>query len=450
MFREYDLRGLVSDDELNEQSVEIISRAYGTMLRKRDITDAVLGYDFRESSERFRDAFIRGLTATGVNVVDLGMILTPMVYSAQYHYQIRGGVMITGDHYPNHCNGFKLSLDYSHPFAPKEMKELYDLTVSGEVAEGNGMLRKESFFDAYKADLLKRINLAKPLKVVVNAGNGTAGPIAPAILRAAGCEVIELCTNPDWSFPEYFPDPSRPAMMEDTGRKVVEAGADIGLALDGDGDRLGVTDEKGNVIFPDQFLILLARQVLETNPGAKIIFDARSTQALPNDVEAHGGIPFMCATGYSHLKDKLRKEKAILGGGKSGHIFFGEPVYYGFEDGVFSALKLLDYLSRQNQTFSQIMSTIPQYVATPTLHVECPDEVKYQIVGKLTQEFKEGGHKVDATDGARVSFPGGWALVRASSSLPALTLDFGAKTQEDLEKIQKILQKKLAAIAPQG
>ncbi|MDP3998861.1 MAG: phosphomannomutase/phosphoglucomutase [bacterium] len=442
MFREYDLRGLVSDDELNEQSVEIIARAYGTMLRKRDIADAVLGYDFRECSERFHDVFIQGLISTGVNIIDLGMILTPMMYSAQYHFKTRGGVMITASHNPNGWSGFKLSLGFSHTLVPDEMKELYSLTVSEDFAKGDGTVRKESFFDDYKEDLLKRVKLARPLKVVVNTGNGTAGPIAPAILRAAGCEVTELYTNQDWSFPHYYPNPSLVEMMEDTGNKVVEMGADIGLAFDGDGDRLGVTDEKGNNIFPDQFLILLARQVLETNPEGKIIFDVKSTQALSDDILAHGGKPIMWLTGHSYIKAKLWEEKAPLGGEKSGHIFFGEPVYYGFDDGIFSTLKLLDYLSCQKQTFSQVMTTIPQYVTTPTLHVDCPDEAKYQIVEKLTQEFKDDGCEVNDINGARVSFPEGWGLVRASSNLPVLVLVFEAKTKEGVEKIKKLFRQK--------
>lgn len=443
MFREYDLRGRVSPDELNEKSVGVIAKAYGTMLRRRDIKDAVLGYDYRECSEKFRVAFIDGLTSTGVNVLDLGMILTPMMYAAQYYYKTRGGVMITASHNPNGWSGFKLSLYYSHTLVPEEMKELYNLTRSEVFSRGEGTVKKESFTQAYTDDLLKRVKISRPLKVVVNTGNGTAGPIVPPILRASGCEVVELYTNLDWSFPHYYPNPSLVEMMEDTGQKVLEVGADLGLAFDGDGDRLGVTDEKGENISPDKYLILLARQVLATNPGAKIIFDVKSTQAVKEDVEAHGGIPVMWITGHSYIKVKLGEEKAPLGGEKSGHIFFGPPVYYGFDDGVFTALKLLTFLSHQAQTFSQVMVTIPRYITTPTLHADCPDEVKYQVVEKLTQEFKDAGYEVNDINGARVSFPEGWGLVRASSNLPVLVLVFEAKTQEGLEKIQKIFREKM-------
>lgn len=442
MFREYDLRGRVSDNELNEGSVEIIAKAYGTMLRKRDISDAVLGYDYRECSERFSRAFIKGLTSTGVNIINLGMILSSMMYSAQYHFKTRGGVMITASHNPNDWSGFKLSLGFSHTLVPEEMKELQNLTISEDFSQGDGTVKTDSFLEAYTKDLLKRIKIVKPLKVVVNTGNGTAGPIIPEILRKAGCAVTELYTNLDWSFPHYYPNPSVMEMMEDTGKKVVEVAADIGLAFDGDGDRLGITNEKGENILPDLFLIILARQVLEAKKGAKIVFDVKCTQALEDDIKAHGGVPIMWITGHSYIKAKLWEEKAILGGEKSGHIFFGSPFYYGFDDGAFAALKILDYLSHQPQTFSQIMATIPQYVTTPTLHAACPDEVKYQIVEKLTKEFKDGGYEVNDINGARVKMEGGWGLVRASSNLPVLVLVFEAKTKEGVEKIQKIFREK--------
>lgn len=443
MFREYDLRGRVSDDELSDKAVEIIAKAYGTMLRKRNITEAVLGYDYRECSEKFSQIFIRGLSSTGVNVIDLGMILTPMMYSAQYHYKTKGGVVITASHNPNGWSGFKLSLGFSHTLVPEEMKELYELTASEDFSQGQGTFRKDSFIEAYTNDLLKRVKLEKPLKVVINAGNGTAGPIIPEIIKKAGCEVIELFTNLDWNFPRYYPNPSLVEMMEDTGKKVREVGADLGLAFDGDGDRLGVTNEKGEDVLPDKFLILLARQILESNPGAKIVFDVKCTQALPEEIESHGGKPVMWKTGHSYIKAKLWEIKAALGGEKSGHIFFGQPVYYGFDDGVFAALKLLDYLSRQNKAFSQVMSTIPQYVTTPTLNVDCADEVKYGIVDKLTEEFKDEGYEVNDINGARVKMEGGWGLVRASSNLPVLVLVFEGRTEAEMEKIKGIFREKM-------
>lgn len=442
MFREYDLRGRVSDEELNPKTVRIIAEAYGTMLGIRNIDQAVLGYDYREYSEKFRDAFVSGLTSTGVSVIDLGMILTPMMYQAQYYYKTKGGVIITASHNPNNWSGFKLALNYSHTLVPQEMRELYELTRVEKFSRGKGTVQKKSFDNAYKDDLLKRVKILRPLKVVLNTGNGTAGFIVPKILRDAGVEVFELLTNLDWSFPRYFPNPSLVEMMEDTGKEVKKVGADIGIALDGDGDRLGVTDEKGETIWPDRYMILLARQVMEKNPGAKIIFDVKCSQALEEEIANHGGKPIMWITGHSYIKAKLWEENAPLAGEMSGHIFYGKPLYYGFDDAVFAGLKLLEYLSSQNLTFSQIIAKTPYYVSSPTLHAPCPDEVKYEIVEKLTKEFKDEGYEVIDINGARVKFGDGWGLVRASSNLPVLVLRFEAKTKERLEEIIKVFKDK--------
>lgn len=444
MFREYDIRGRISPDELNEKSVEIIAKAHGTMLRKRRIKEAVVGHDYRPTSEKFKDVVLQGLTSTGVNCIDLGMILSPMMYSAQYHYKTKGGVIVTGSHNPNDWSGFKQATGFSHTLVPKEMKELYELTVSERFVKGEGEVRKEDFLDVYQADLLKRIKMRRSLKVVINTGNGTAGAIVPQILRKAGCKVIELYTNLDWNFPHYFPNPSLVSMMKDTGNKVKEAEADIGIALDGDGDRLGITDERGQTIWPDRYLIILSRQVLEKLPGAKIIFDVKCTQALEEDIKAHGGKPIMWITGHSYIKAKVAEEKAPLGGEMSGHIFFGKPDFYGFDDGVFAALRLLEYLSHQDKTVSQIIADTPHYESSPTIHVDCADEVKYQLVEKLTQEFKDEGYDVIDINGARVKFKDGWGLVRASSNLPVLVLRFEAQTKEELQKIMDLFKKKFS------
>jgi phosphomannomutase/phosphoglucomutase len=444
MFREYDLRGRVNDEQLNEYTIGIIAKAYGTMLRRENIDVAVVGHDYRESSEWITEAAIQGLVATGINVVSLGMVLTPMMYSAQYHYQAPGGVMVTASHNPIGWSGFKLALGYSKTLGPEEMKALYELTVSERFATGSGTVRSEDFLSDYTADLLKRVEIARPVRVVVNAGNGTPGPIVPGILRQAGCEVVELYCDLDWSFPRYFPNPALVEMMDDTGKEVVELGADIGFAVDGDGDRLGITDERGETVWPDRYLILLARQVLRDNPGAKIIFDVKCSQALPEDIEAHGGTPIMWKTGHSYIKQKMWEEKAPLAGEMSGHIFFGEPVYYGFDDAVFAALKLAEYVSHREEPLSSIISQTPYYVSTPALQVGCPDEVKYDVVDRLTKEFQEDGYDVIDINGARVNFGDGWGLVRASSNLPVLVMRFEAKTEARKEELMAIFRQKLA------
>ncbi|MCP4542321.1 MAG: phosphomannomutase/phosphoglucomutase [Chloroflexi bacterium] len=444
MFREYDLRGQVNDEQINERSIDIITKAYGTMLRKRDIDIAVIGHDYRKTSEWITQAAIKGLLSTGVNVINLGMVLTPMMYSAQYQYQSKGGVMVTASHNPIGWSGFKLALGQSYTLGPVEMEELYQLTVSEEFATGSGTVRTGDFLEDYLADMLKRVNITQPIRVVVNAGNGTPGPIVPLALRKAGCEVIDLYTDLDWDFPHYYPNPALVEMMEDTGKKVVEAKADIGFALDGDGDRLGVTNEHGEVVWPDRYLILLARQILEEHPGAKVIFDVKCSQALPEDIEAHGGTPIMWKTGHSYIKQKLWAEKAPLAGEMSGHIFFGPPDYYGFDDAVFTALKLAEFVSRRKEPMSALIDQTPYYISTPTFQVACADEIKYEVVDKLTQEFKDEGYDVIDINGARVNFEGGWGLVRASSNLPVLVMRFEAKTEERKEELVSLFREKFA------
>lgn len=444
MFREYDLRGQVNDEELNEYTVGIIARAYGTMLRRENMDVAVIGYDYRQSSERVTEVAIEGLVATGVNVINLGMILTPMMYLAQYHYQARGGVMVTASHNPIGWSGFKLALDYSKTLGPEEMNDLYALTVSEQFATGSGTVRSEDFMADYTADVLGRIEIARPIRVVVNSGNGTPGPIVPQILREAGCEVVELYCDLDWGFPHYYPNPALVEMMEDTGKKVVESGADIGFALDGDGDRLGVTNEQGQVVWPDRYLILLSRQVLEDHPGARIIFDVKCSQALPEDIKAYGGTPIMWKTGHSYIKQKLWEEKSPLAGEMSGHIFFGEPAYHGFDDAVFAALKLVECISHRKEPLSFLIAQTPYYISTPTLQASCADEVKYDVVDRLTREFQEDGYDVIDINGARVNFGDGWGLVRASSNLPVLVMRFEAKTEERKEELMALFREKFA------
>lgn len=443
MFREYDLRGQVNDSELNEKSMEIICRAYATMLHKRNIKKAVVGHDYRSYSEKLKNAAIKGLTQSGIDVIDLGMVLAPMVYASQYYYQCQGGVVITASHNPNGWSGVKQSLGYSHTLVPNEMKELYELTISEKFVNGKGNVVKKNCFNDYRSDLLKRIKINRPLKVVVNTGNGAAGPYIVPILKEAGLQVFELNTELDWNFPHYSPNPAKLEMMEDTGKHVVQKRADIGIAIDADGDRLGITDEKGQLIWPDRYLILLARQVLEKVPGSKIVFDVKCTQALEDDIKAHGGIPVMWITGHSYIKAKMKEVNAPLAGEMSGHIFIGKPIYYGFDDAVFVALKLLEYISEQKEPLSAVIAKTPYFVSSPTWQVNCADEVKYQIVDKLTKEFKDEGYEVIDINGARVKFKDGWGLVRASSNLPVLVLRFEAKTQDGLERIEKLFKEKL-------
>jgi phosphomannomutase / phosphoglucomutase len=444
MFREYDIRGREIETELSITSIAHIAKAYGTWLRQKDISVAVVGHDNRQSSESFYRAVIQALQEVGVNVVGIGMCLTPQLYWAQHYLQVQGGAMITASHNPAGWNGLKLARGLSHTLLTDELQEVLAIAQSGSLIEGAGTLVEQNIADVYLKDIVSRVVLARPLKVVVNTANETSSFFSPAIFRALGCEVVEHNTNPDSSYPNYVPNPANVAMMEDTGKVVTQVGADIGLAMDADGDRLGITDEQGNIIWPDRWFSLLARQQLRKHVGASIVFDVKCTEALVEDIVANGGVPVMWKTGHAYIEAKMQEVHAPIGGEESGHVYFADG-YYGFDDAHFAALKLLEYISEHQLTLSQIMQSVPKYITTPAMHAEVDDARKYKIVEALTQEFKHEGFRVVDINGARVYMHDGWGLVRATSNLPAIVLRFEAKTQEGLKQIQEYFRKKLAA-----
>ena len=442
MFREYDLRGKESRDELNESSMYFIGRGFGTYLRGLNITKAVVGRDGRNTSKSFQGMAIKGLMECGINVTDIGLVTTPMSYWAQYFLKTKGLLTVTASHNPAGWNGVKLGTNFSSTLLTQELQDLYNIIAEEKFASGKGDLEKKDISDQYMKDLISNATVSKKFKILVNTGNGTAGLYVPKLLRLANCEVIEHFTALDPTYPNYTPNTDGTAMMEDTGRQTVKNNCDLGFAFDGDGDRLGLVDEKGNIVWPDRYIILLSRLVLSSHPGAKIVFDVKVSEALPEDIKAHGGIPIMWKTGHSYIKAKLKEEKAALAGEMSGHIFFVDD-FYGFDDASFAALKLLEYLSRQSKPLSKIISQTPYYVSTPTIQVSTTDEEKYKVVAKLTQEFKDEGYRVIDINGARVYTDKGWGLVRASSNTPTLVLRFEAKTKEGLEKIKSVFKKKL-------
>jgi len=442
MFREYDIRGLETYDELNDLSMYFIGRGFGTYLKHLNITKAVVGCDARATSESFKKSTIKGLGECGINVIDIGTVTTPMSYWAQYFLKVKGLVCVTASHNPAGWNGVKLGTNLSSTLLSPELQDLYAIIVKEQFSSGQGNIQKKDIADTYIKDLISKATITKKFKILVNTGNGTAGLYIPKLLKLTGCEVVEHFTNIDPSYPNYTPNPDGTAMMEDTGRQTVKNNCDLGFAFDGDGDRLGVVDENGNIIWPDRYIILLSRLVLSKHKGAKIVFDVKVSEAVPEDIKAHGGIPIMWKTGHSYIKSKLAKERAAMAGEMSGHIFFVDD-FYGFDDAAFAALKLLEYLSLQKKPLSQIISTTPYYVSTPTIQVTTTDEKKYDIVSKLTKEFKDEGYKVVDINGARVYTNDGWGLVRASSNTPTLVLRFEAKTQENLEKIKQLFKSKL-------
>ncbi len=442
MFREYDIRGRVTDEELNATSAEWIGRGFGTFLARRGIDDMVVGYDCRFGSVEIKDGLVAGLRATGRNVIMVGMCLTPMMYWSQYRFEVRGGAMVTGSHNPKGWNGLKLAAGLSSTLVADEIRELYDLIAREDFERGRGDYSEVTIFDDYAVDLTSRVRVVRPLKVVIDTGNGTAGAFAPRVFRDAGLTVVEQFTELDPDFPNHEPDPARTDTVEALGKRVRAEGADLGLAFDGDGDRFGVVDEKGDVIWPDRYLILLSRQVLERAPGGKIVFDVKCSQALEDDIRAHGGKPIMWRTGHSHIKAKLQEEKAVLAGEMSGHVFFVEN-YYGFDDGIYAALRFVEYVSGRREPLSTIMAGTPSYLSTPAISVKCADEVKYGVVEKLVADLKRDFDRVIDINGARVVFDDGWGLVRASSNLPELVLRFEAKTPERLAEIKQTFRRYL-------
>ena len=449
MFREYDLRGRVNDEELNRRTVTLIGKGFGTYLQRRAISDVAVGFDSRSYSERIRDYLVEGLISTGCNVKDIGYALSPSLYFAQYFLECKGGVMITASHNPDGWTGFKLADGLSKTLLSDELQEVYSIIERDDYATGKG--KYEERHDANKAyiqDVSSKIKLAKPLKVIIDSGNGTAGAFAPEVFRKVGAKVGEIFCNLDTTFPYHFPNPSNQNSRRALSAVVPAVEADVGFCLDGDGDRLGVVDNNGDTIWSDKILILLARQILEKKPNATIIFDVKCTQGLEEDIREHGGNPFMWKTGHSYLKQKMHEFDAELAGEHSGHIFYKENRSY--DDAIFAALRLTEYLSNQNMSLSELMKTTPQYFASPNITAPCADEVKYQVVDQLVKAFKSEYNKVIDINGARVVFDDGWGLVRASSNLPELVLIFEGKTEERMIEIKEIFRKKISKFSEVG
>jgi phosphomannomutase/phosphoglucomutase len=441
MIREYDIRGLVSEDQLNKTSVFLIGKATASFLAKRKIKKVIVGYDSRQSSPWIKNRITQALIDSGFDIIDIGLSTVSMFYFAQYAFNCRGGIYVSGSHNPKQWNGFKIANDFSTTLLGEEMQEMYDLIVKEDFIKGKGKIVKANVDNQYLEDCLKNIIIRKKLKIVVDAGNATGGAFFPGFFRKAGVEVVELYCNLDPTFPNHDPNPSIPESKVKLAQTVKKTKADVGFAYDSDTDRLGVVDNLGRIIEADQYLALLAREVLRKKPETTIVYEVKCSQALDDDIRAHGGKPVMCKTGHSWVKAKMKEVNAELAGELSGHIFFKD--HYGFDDGFYASLKLLEYLSNTKNKFSQELDGLPKYFSTPTLHIKCPDIEKYRVVNELTKEFKKE-YKVIDINGARVMFNDGWGLVRASSNLPVLVLRFESRSKKGLHKIEEIFKEKLA------
>ena len=440
IFRAYDIRGIAETD-LNSQTVENIGRAYGTFMIREGKKLVSVGRDVRLSSGRIRDALVKGILSTGIDVIDVGVVPTPLVYFSIVHFKTHGSVMVTGSHNPIEFNGLKMNNGMLSLYGD-QIQTIRKLIENNDFENGKGNLSTEDIVGPYKAMLKERIRLGRPFKIVIDAGNATAGPIAPEVYEKMGCEVIRLYCEPDGHFPNHLPDPTVMKYIKDLRKTVTDNKADLGFGYDGDADRVGLIDEKGRVVFADQILALLSKEVLKNNPGEPIIFDVKCSQLVPEVVEQAGGKPMMWKTGHSLIKKRMHEVGAPLAGEMSGHIFFKDG-FFGFDDGIYVSFRLVQLLSRQNKKLSELVDQLPAFISTPEIRIACPDDKKFGVVDELIKEFKAEYDVIDI-DGARVLFGDGWGLVRVSNTQPILVLRFEAKTEERLKEIKNIFKDKLS------
>lgn len=434
IFREYDIRGVVEED-LDVSTVRAIGRAIGTALRVegRAATFAV-GRDMRPSSPAIRVSLIDGLRATGAQVSDVGIVPTPVLYFAAHHLKTDGAVMVTASHNPPEFNGFKISRGIES-LAGDEIRGLVDIIESRRFAEGNGRAVRVDILNVYREMLASKFSFERPLKAVVDGGNGTSGELAVQILESFGHRAVPLYCEPDGTFPNHHPDPSVPENLKDLIETVRKEGADLGIAFDGDGDRLGVVDERGEILWPDLMMIPFARDILARRPGAPIVFEVKCSMSLIRAIEEAGGRPVMWKAGHSLIKKKLKEENAPLAGEFSGHLFFADD-YFGYDDALYAALRLMELRARANAPLSSLLADVPRLCSSPEMKLGCPDDQKFGVVRGLRERL-EGKYPLVTLDGVRADFGDGWALVRASNTTPVLTLRFEAASPERLDEIRQ-------------
>lgn len=445
IFREYDIRGLVGKD-LTDATVELLGKGAGTYLARKGITTIALGRDVRLSSKGYRDAIIRGLVQTGLRVLDAGVVTTPMLYFSLYRKGVGGGIMITGSHNPPAYNGFKVAEGKSTIYGEK-IQEVRKIIERGDFASGQGGVEEIEVGEEYRRAVENGIRMGKrKIRVVVDAGNGTTGPTSPRILRDLGCDVTCLYCEPDGRFPNHHPDPTLPECVEVLAKETRAKRADVGIGFDGDGDRIGVVDEKGAIIWVDTLLILYARELLKAKPGSKVIFDVKCSHLCSLEIKKAGGVPIMWKTGHSLIKKKMKEEHALLAGEMSGHVCFADR-YFGYDDATYAACRLVEILSNTDRPLSALLADIPKTFTTPEIRVDCPDDKKFGIVEELKKFFSKNYDTLDI-DGVRVIFKDGWGLVRPSNTQPVLVLRFEAETAARLEAIKKLVADKVGEYLP--
>jgi phosphomannomutase/phosphoglucomutase len=440
IFREYDIRGVV-DRDLTDEAVYLLAMGFGTYLRQNQLKKISLGGDVRLSTERFRQILIKGLNQAGIDVIDIGIVPTPVQYYSMYNLAVDGGMMITGSHNPAEYNGFKLSVQNA-PIYGTEIQQIRRIIEAGKFSSGKGAVEKTDLIPAYIAHIKKDIRIKRKLKVVLDSGNGAAALVAHRLFRELGLETIDLFDTPDGHFPNHHPDPTVVEYIHDLIESVQLNQADAGIGYDGDGDRLGVIDENGQIIWGDRLLIIFSRDIIRRQPGAKIIFEVKCSQALPEMIAKMGGQPIMWKTGHSLLKKKMKETGAPLAGEMSGHLFFADR-YYGYDDAIYASARLVELLSRGQKPLSALLADVPQYFSTPEIRVDTiNDEEKFKIAQRAKDYFSSRYDIIDI-DGVRILFGDGWGLVRASNTQPVLVLRFEARTPERLAEIKNLVISRL-------
>lgn len=445
IFRAYDIRGIV-DKTITEDAVYLIGRALGSLVIEQGDKRIVVARDGRLSGPRLSMALAQGLKSTGCDVFDLGIVPTPLLYFATFVAGIPSGVMLTGSHNPAEYNGLKMVIN-GKTLTEESIKELSQRINEGRFCDGAGQMHEIDIVEDYLERVVQDAKLARPLKIVVDCGNGVPGKIAPELFRRMGCDVHELFCEVDGNFPNHHPDPSQPENLQDLVRAVQEIKADVGLAFDGDGDRLGVVTGQGKIIWPDRQLMLFAKAVLADNPGAKIIYDVKCTSHLAKLISDLGGEPIMWKTGHSLIKSKLAETQAALAGEMSGHIFFKDR-WYGFDDAIYSGARLLQILAAQENSSDAVFNEIPDSVNTPELKIYVSESEKFALMNDIISRAAFDDGQMNTIDGLRVNFKDGWGLVRPSNTTPCLVLRFEAENESALTKIQNIFREFLLGVKP--
>ncbi len=445
IFREYDIRGVAGVDILDED-VKNIGKAFGTMLHQQNKHRVSVGRDCRLTSDRYADLFIQGILSTGCDVVDIGLCPTPVLYFSIHQLDLEGGAMVTASHNPPEYNGFKLmsSHDSIHSDGLQEIRKIIETRA---FATGSGNRTQKDVLTPYKKYILENITISDTIRIGIDAGNGTGGITALPVLKELGCEVYDIFCDPDGNFPNHEADPTQKKNLGDLISLVKENNLDLGVGYDGDADRIGVVDAKGNVIYGDQLMVIYAREILSRKPGATFISEVKCSMVMYDDIRKNGGKAVMWRTGHSLIKKKMKEENAELAGEMSGHMFFKDR-YFGFDDALYATCRLLEILAATGKGVDELIEDLPKTFTTPEIRKACPDEIKFDVVAKIVNHYK-AIQKVIDIDGMRAVYPDGWGLVRASNTQPALVLRFEALTAARLEEIQQDIEKTLDQIIVQ-